>query len=177
MDSLTEIYKRHSSPDYLKASDKGTIHTYIDTYEKLFGPYRDKPIDLLEVGVASGHSLLMWEEYFSKANIYGMDLLPKPVILNNHPRIVYTRFNSTDYRVLDSTSLYDIIIDDGCHEFDSQLATACLLFQKVKPGGIYIIEDVKRPQAFAYFKVLGVTSVYGSLKGNDRLIVINKPKV
>ena len=36
----------------------------------------------------------------------------------------------------------DIIIDDGSHIFDHQLLSFNVLFPKLKPRGIYVIEDV-----------------------------------
>jgi hypothetical protein len=37
---------------------------------------------------------------------------------------------------------FDIIIDDASHLMDDQLKTFQLLKSKMKPGGIYIIEDI-----------------------------------
>ena len=39
-------------------------HHYFDVYARHFGPYRDKPIRMLEIGVFRGGSLRMWKDYF-----------------------------------------------------------------------------------------------------------------
>ena len=36
---------------------------------------RNKKIKILEIGVLYGSSLRMWQDYFSKAEIYGMDVI------------------------------------------------------------------------------------------------------
>merc|ERR1712176_800060 len=38
---------------------------------------------------------------------------------------------------------FDIIIDDGDHNPDSQQETLASLWQMVRPGGIYVVEDVR----------------------------------
>lgn len=44
-------------------------------------------------------------------------------------------------QVLDKDKLYDIIIDDGCHASHCIKMTLMRLWSKLKPGGIYMIED------------------------------------
>jgi hypothetical protein len=46
----------------------------------------------------------------------------------------------TDYYLNDLT--FDIIIDDGSHHFEDQIATFNLLKDRMNAGGIFIIEDV-----------------------------------
>ena len=44
-------------------TDKGYTHNYIDGfYEKEFAAYKDKSIKILEIGIASGVSLLLWNK-------------------------------------------------------------------------------------------------------------------
>ena len=74
MKSLLEIYSQDTSPD--AHGDKGTAHSYIEHYyEYAFKPYRNKNINLLEIGIAQGQSLRMWREYFSPdSRIIGYDI-------------------------------------------------------------------------------------------------------
>ena len=39
-------------------------------------------------------------------------------------------------------SAFDVILDDGSHKVDEQLATLAALFPLVRPGGFYVIEDL-----------------------------------
>jgi RHS repeat-associated protein len=59
-------------------TDKSSIyHNYLSFYERFFERYRDEPIKLLEIGVAGGASLAMWNEYFPQALIVGADIDPE----------------------------------------------------------------------------------------------------
>ena len=49
---------------------------YFPIYEKHFGPIRNKPIKILEIGILNGGSLEMWRYYFSEATIVGIDINP-----------------------------------------------------------------------------------------------------
>ena len=48
------------------STDKEFSHHYLGVYDELFAPFKDKEINLLEVGVATGGSLKLWEKYFTK---------------------------------------------------------------------------------------------------------------
>ena len=71
MKTLSEIYINYQFPE--GHGDKGTAHTYIDEYEKLLGDRRDN-ITILEIGVRYGHSIRMWNEYFTNSNIVGVEI-------------------------------------------------------------------------------------------------------
>ena len=49
-------------------------HDYLRHYEFLFNNFKFDEFSLIEFGCADGASLRMWEEYFPKADIYGVDL-------------------------------------------------------------------------------------------------------
>lgn len=138
--NLQTIYQKHSnSTDY---GDKGTAHSYIDTYSELFEPIREKVTNVLEIGCFYGHSLMMWREYFPNAFIESIEIIPE--LCFEEERIKVYHGDSTD-SFLASTfkdTHYDIIIDDGFHQIDNQINTFNLYFPKLKKEGIYIIEDV-----------------------------------
>ena len=51
-------------------TDKNTGHSYISGfYEEAFFPYKTKHISILEIGIARGDSLLLWNEYFKNSII------------------------------------------------------------------------------------------------------------
>src|SRR3954467_8842795 len=59
------------------ATDKSSWgHDYLGFYEAHFAPLRYKPIKLLEIGVAGGGSLKVWENYFLEGTIVGADINP-----------------------------------------------------------------------------------------------------
>ena len=52
-------------------TDKAGGHA--STYDAFLSMLRDKPLNILELGINSGASLKMWCEAFPYANIYGWD--------------------------------------------------------------------------------------------------------
>lgn len=144
--TLQKIYEGFA--DYTGAGhgDKGSVHTYIESYERLLTPYRNNSCNILEIGLAYGESLEMWHEFFdSKANIYGLDIHTKEI----GPYLTDERFK---INIMDATSplipqyyegiKFDVIIEDGSHTFKDQIETFNLLKGNMNKGGIYIIEDV-----------------------------------
>ncbi len=121
------------------------LHNYIEIYEKYFSPLRESTEKLFEIGILGGASHLMWNEYFHKAEIYGIDIddcsrLKKKGI---HTFIAdqANRDNLKDF-ITTYGEGYDIIIDDGGHSMEQQQVSFGYLFKHLKPGGLYIIEDV-----------------------------------
>lgn len=141
-------------------TDKHTTHQYVqEYYETAFVPYKDKPISLLEIGVLHGESLKLWYDYFSSAEIYGIDIFTRvsyDTVVNNVKNLdvklhKVDSFNENEYAVNSreryfeslGTTKFDIIIDDGLHTAESQFKT----FNNFKPymnkGGTYVIEDIR----------------------------------
>jgi hypothetical protein len=124
-------------------TDKGTTHAYVDSYAELFKPYRNQPINLLEIGIDFGYSLALWRAYFDKAIIHGIDnrnVLQfteevNPIIHDgNDPGIIDKYFSNLEF---------DIIIDDASHEVSHQVLRFPIYFPKLKKGGLYVIEDIQ----------------------------------
>lgn len=178
MDTLSKLCDDHTRTSWVDGTDKGSEHSYIPVYERLFEPIRKDPIKILEIGIMSGHSILMWEEYFPNGSVYGVDINPIPALVQGRPRVQCYQHNSTDPGLLTKLgdTMFDIIIDDGCHNLGPQLATAELLFPRVKPGGLYFVEDVKNGNETAFTSVYKNVEVSGSRIGRDILIVIRKSK-
>jgi len=142
MKSLNEIYKNYQSPE--GHGDKGTAHTYINEYEKLLGPYRENST-VLEIGICQGESLKMWNEYFINSTVYGIDITDhyiKDLIKENKYNIIIG--NATYEEILNNFHdlKFDVVIDDGSHLNNDQINSFNIFKNKMKNGGIYIIEDV-----------------------------------
>ena len=147
---------------YRCGTDKSRIcHSYLDVYEKLF-PGRDEPITMLELGVQDGRSLRCWRKYFSRATIVGVDWGPPPPDLLSLPDTHTYQSDQADPqlpRVLAPHAPFDVIIDDASHLSPKTIASFELLWPLVKPGGIYVVEDVScHPDVVAldYIKALTV---------------------
>jgi SAM-dependent methyltransferase len=117
---------------------------YFPVYEKHFGPIRNKPIKILEIGILNGGSLEMWRYYFPEATIVGIDI--NPVCKEHEQEGINVRIgDQTDENFLqsliDEFGDFDLIIDDGSHHVNHVNKTFQFLFTKLADGGIYFIED------------------------------------
>lgn len=141
--TLQEIYIDYQYPDGW--GDKGTAHSYIDEYAKLFEQYRYN-INFLEIGLAFGHSLQMWNKYFINSKIIGVDISKKQIehLINNsnYNIIIEDATKESFLKTIDNIQ-FDIIIDDGSHKLDDQVMSFSLLKNKMKSNGLYIIEDIQ----------------------------------
>ena len=141
VDSLAEIYENYKQES--GGGDKGTRHSYIDIYEHILANHRKTTWHFLEVGVFRGHSLGMWRDYFYNAHCIGVDIeLGRiiPELVQGCNILVGDATKEETFRNID---LLDIIVDDGSHKYEDQLATFELLWPKLSNGGLYIIEDVQ----------------------------------
>jgi len=151
--SLSILGQRHGT-------DKLT-HGFLPFYESFMNDAKDKPISFLEIGVFYGASIKMWAEYFSNPHttIYGADWFigvngnkhvfpdPKKVLREMvDPRIKFIELNQSSLDQLNSLKSlnlqFDYILDDGSHLMKDQQQTFLSLFDTVKPGGYFIIEDL-----------------------------------
>lgn len=124
-------------------TDKFTEHCYAQTYEGLFAPIRYQSIRLLEIGVGTGDCLRMWEEYFPNGEIWGCDIAI-PEYLTNRFMLLDSTYKPDVERAFAGRQ-FDIIIDDANHDPRYQLSTYANFMPHLKPGGIYVVEDVPGP--------------------------------
>lgn len=119
-------------------------------YDRWFRDLRRRPIRLLELGVHLGYSMHIWRDYFPLATIVGLDLDPKPENFPDDPRVHFVQGSQDDagildraYRCPDGPAPFDIIIDDASHQGAPTARSLAMLFPELlKPGGIYVIEDI-----------------------------------
>lgn len=116
---LLELYKQTSND-----SDKERTHTYISNfYNEKFDPFRNKQIQILEIGILQGHSLKLWEQYFPKAEIFGVDI--QNIIQHSYServKIIFGDAYSVNFieKIEETFGKFDIIIDDGPHTLETQ---------------------------------------------------------
>lgn len=146
----------------LHLTDKG-IHGYQTLYERLL-PDPNVVTSVLEVGIGTldpdavsttvgsfpetycpGASLRAWRDYFPNAVVWGLDPAPD-CMFDDEDRIVTKLCDSTDdaqvFQAVPSSYDFDLIVDDGDHQRESQMMTLANLWPYVRPGGWYVIEDV-----------------------------------
>ena len=124
-------------------TDKSSLcHDYCDEYDIFLNKYRDKKVNVLELGVFRGNSIKMWLEYFYKGNVYGVDIENREVGITDD-RYKFICGDSTDeklHKKLDDIE-FDIVIDDASHMYKHQIYAFERIFPKLKSGSLYIVED------------------------------------
>ncbi|MFM0231730.1 glycosyltransferase [Paraburkholderia sediminicola] len=142
MKTLRQLYELHAG----KVSDKWSI--YLDEYERLLAPYRNRQINLLEIGIQNGGSIEIWAEYFQDAKkLVGCDINPDCSRLNyTDPRISVivgdANVDDTERAVSMSATDFDIIIDDGSHTSGDIVKSFSRYFPRLNVGGTFIAEDL-----------------------------------
>lgn len=149
-----------------KGTKHGNAHGYTVIYEQIFGPLRDRPINILEIGLSIGGpeqdkpatrkvldvpSIRLWRSYFPLAQIYGLDISDCSAF--ELDRFTFFQVDCGDSAALKKVAqtgiVFDVIIDDGSHASFHQQLTLLELFPNLAPGGYYIIEDLDwQPTAY-----------------------------
>ncbi len=139
---LIDLYAQHAG----KVSDKWK--SYLDFYELVFHPFKEKPVRILEIGIQNGGSLEVWAEFFPNAEcIVGCEIEQTAEKLSfNDSRIsvVIGDANSTEThkKIKDISDNFDIIIDDGSHVSKDIIRSFALYFPMMSDGGLFIAEDL-----------------------------------
>ena len=138
-------------------SDKAILHNYNFLYSALFSNIRHSAVNVMEIGTYKGASLRSWKNYFSKANIYGLDI--DPDTLFSEDRIFTSIADQNSIESLEAINkewdnYYDVIIDDGWHQPEASVFTMFAFLKKLKKGGIYVLEDIDQDKYMNFYKRL-----------------------
>ena len=158
------------SLDYLfheYGSDKANVfklnqqpgHGYSIYYEKKLEPYKNRDLNILEIGSYAGASAAAFIKYLPKSKVYCFDVNISNfkykskninvygIDINNTKKIVKTLnkiFSEQNF------NQFDLIIDDGSHNLSDILMSFKFFFKYVKNKGLFIIEDYKHPNYYKY---------------------------
>ena len=147
LDILARIYGTDKRTNDI---GQNIYHGYTDIYHSLLKNERYEYKNILEIGVREGWSHFMWRDYFPKAMIYGIDNFSEPSCTIKKEDIECDRIKvivgeQDDPKLIEKNFkdiVFDLIIDDGSHRSWHQQKSFKYLWNKLKSGGIYIIEDL-----------------------------------
>ena len=174
------------SLDYLfheYGSDKANVfklnrqpgHGYSIYYEKKLEPYKNKNLNILEIGSYAGASAAAFTKYLPKSKVYCFDvnisnfkyksknIYVYGIDINNSKKVVKTLnkiFSEQNF------NQFDLIIDDGSHNLSDILNSLKIFLKYVKAKGLYVIEDYKHPNYYKYNRNIDhllVDQIFGSL--------------
>jgi hypothetical protein len=119
---------------------------YFEVYDRHFSRFRNTDVHVVEFGVGQGGSLQMWKDYFGPdCQIFGIDINPECQNLEESQIKIFTG-DQGDRKFLRSLSGFipriDILIDDGGHTMQQQIATFEELFSSIDSTGVYLCEDL-----------------------------------
>ena len=154
-----------TTTDKFSVNDGSTHrHGYQHIYEEFLGPLHCRPLNILEIGLGcnvgpsgAGKSLAMWLHYFPRATVsvfefdrgcveawraqdpmgIGADVLARRVTF-----FLGDQSSVADLQPALARGPYDFILDDGGHSFKQQIVSLGVLMPAVRPGGMYILEDL-----------------------------------
>ena len=144
-DRLTEIARRFS--DGSNPATRLAAGALYELYERYVGHLADQPVTLLELGVHSGESLKTFATYFAKGKIVGIDATDRSVDYSAFPSIAFRVCDQRNGPQLAAICAelapdgLDIIIDDASHVGTWSLLSYQALFDHLRPGGYYVVED------------------------------------
>ena len=144
-------------------------HTYTNVYSSIFSHCREHVKLVFECGIGTtnnsipcnmsdggkpGASLRVWRDYFNNAEIFGADI-DKDILFNEERIKTFYVDQKKDEEINKmwktiNRSNFDLIIDDGLHDYDAAKTFFLASFERLKKGGIFIIEDVNN----TYFEKL-----------------------
>jgi len=134
-------------------TDKNTTHSYLPLYQNLLISKKETAKNVLEVGICYGGSIKLWYDFFTNANVYGIDIINDFDIwegIKNKERIkLLTSKDAYNEDFFIANFLYkknikfDFMLDDGPHTLESMKQFIKLYSQIMTDDGILIIEDVQ----------------------------------
>ena len=148
-DKGNKFYDQYVQP--IKKNSKIIIdgHDYSKFYEDYFNIIKNKKLNILEIGSFYGNASAALFFYFQKANIFSADIFPD-LFRYSSERIknFYTdssKETSIEKHIIKLNQSFEIIIEDASHSFKDQIISLFMLFHKLNPGGIFIVEELDFP--------------------------------
>ena len=135
LNKIAQSYGTDKSSDY---------HNYCDKYSNYLPFKRYDKLNIMEIGVLDGQSVKTWKEYFYRSKITGVDINPNCKQYEEDNISIEIGSQADNVFLLDvmrEHGPFDMILDDGSHMNSHVIFSFEHLFNSVKSGGVYIVED------------------------------------
>ena len=196
---IGKIVKTDKCP-YLDPDVPRHRHPYTGVYAMLFAPMKNSELEFAEIGIAGANSVILWWNYFTKANFSFFDNQQEFI---DHARRIAFQSRTPTFSLMDvgvdgnitkvlsdTGKIFDVIVDDSSHKYEDQIRIIKESFPFVKSGGYIIIEDIYRNVSelqyekdlvdiiskcsIAYFIICNHEERYSPGWNNDKLFVLVK---
>ncbi|MGZ4287560.1 MAG: class I SAM-dependent methyltransferase [Solirubrobacteraceae bacterium] len=119
---------------------------YFEIYDRHFAKFVGREVHIVEIGIFSGGSLAMWQNYFGeRCHIYGVDIEDACRVYEaDNVRVFIGDQADRGFwrRFVEQVPRIDIVVDDGGHLARQQIVTLRSLLPHIAPGGVYLCEDI-----------------------------------
>ncbi len=120
---------------------------YFAAYTEQLSRFRGRKVVMMEVGVQSGGSMMMWRSFFGAGlQYYGVDINPSAQQFASEWATIFIGDQASPAfwdSIKKKVPTVDIFLDDGGHTMNQQMTTFEVMFSHVNNhGGIYICEDL-----------------------------------
>ena len=202
-DAMTELcfLGKATGTDKSPYNTRTHRHPYTAVYNMLFSPFKNKPVNFAEIGVAAGSSAVLWNLYFKSTDTRIHMFDSDQNFLDHAKDFVGARcsFAKMDVSVDGDVERalkeshpgeYDVILDDSSHNHGHQIRIIKEAFPLLRQGGLLIVEDIFRSTAedeytrelgsilplcsAAYFVVCEHKDRWSPGWDNDKLLILVK---
>jgi len=124
-------------------------HAYHSFYEKFFQEEKTKSLNILELGSFRGNAAAALFFYFKNAHISSGDIFPD--LFTYKSKRIDNFFIDTSSelqlknKIVNKDKYFNFIIEDAGHYFKDQIISLFILFRKLKPEGVFIVEELDFP--------------------------------
>ncbi|MCH2165368.1 MAG: class I SAM-dependent methyltransferase [Marinovum sp.] len=140
---VDKYFVEHLKQTGEKALNKWTH--YFPVYSRELARFKNRPVSFLEIGVFRGGSLPMWKGYFAEGStLVFIDIDPackEHEIDGTHIRIGNQADPAFLASLIEEFGPFDVILDDGSHISEHQIASYEYLWPAIKNEGVYLVED------------------------------------
>ena len=157
LDSLFHHYESDKSNIFKKTGNKG--HGYSKFYENKLISFKEKKINILEIGSYAGSSAASFVKYFPNSKVFCFDVNIANFKLKSAKIHVFgldindeKKVKKTLDKIYKSHNFknFDIIVDDGSHNLKDILIGLKYFFKYLNTKGLFVIEDFKLPNYHKY---------------------------
>jgi spermidine synthase len=148
--SFFQILAKYSGENNTEGTDKATIHSYGEVYNTIIENLKTKQdVKVLEIGIYSGAFLQVLCECLPSASVVGIDIDLSHLRFRDPAVTIHTMDGTSRETVARLGEMYDLVIDDGSHRPADQLKTLDIFAPCIKPGGVFVMEDIQPQYADA----------------------------
>ena len=149
LDNLFVQFNADKGSKFIIDKKEVSGHNYSPFYENFFSKFKiKKELKILEIGSLRGSATASFYYYFDKPQIFCADINPFQIqVFSRNIRKFFVDTQSKESLLNLRNYInqeFDIIIDDGSHNIKDQIISIGVLFENLKSGGLYVIEDTSQ---------------------------------